>query len=246
MMSPLPLDMPDDYPWLPSSTRYPLADLGEQAVRLGSPVTFDRRGEVVWFDVCDKGLAPYDISGSGTGNKVEVSVFYPLHGGYNLQLTAGSDADHLSQINKLVSNLAMRQAGVEVAFFVTEGVEKFYIHLARHTGIQETISRIQVDCENLTLSYLGSDNAYHSFADISEPRDNWGVYHHLKMAMDYDRGSYLRVIYDEKQYDLSDYALFTGSSVQIACYRLYCRITGRLDFNDTAYIGHVIVTGNEP
>ena len=244
-MSPLPLDMPDDYPWLPSSARYPLADLGEHAVRLGSPVTFDRRGEVVWFDVGDKGLAPYIITGSGAGNKVKVDVLYPLHGSYNVMLQAGSDADCTSEIVKLVSNLAMRRSGFEVAGFVMVGVEAFEIYSARFDGSRGVLGRVRLNNVDKTLDYYGSDDAWHAIDIIGEFEDNYGVYHHLKLVTNFDSENYMRVLFDEKSYDLSTHELKTETSSQIACYRFYVRVVGRAGYNDTAYVGHVIVTGNE-
>ena len=245
-MPSLPLDMPDDYPWLPSSTRYPLADLGEQAVRLGSPVTFDRRGEVVWYDVCDKGLAPYVISGSGTGNLVRVSTLYPLHGVYDLQMHAGSDADHLSQIKKHITNQEMLRAGLEAAFWLPVGGEQFMVTIQRTTGAQELTATVGLNYADQTLDLWTAAGAWESIDTVGAFEDNSGVYHHLKLVVDFESGYFMRMLYDNRRYDLSNYAVRVTADTAIAMYRTVITFVGLSGQNNDVYIGHVIVTGNEP
>jgi len=245
-MSPLPLDMPDDYPWLPSSTRYPLSDLGEQAVRLGSPVTYDRRGEVVWYDVGDKGIAPYTISGSGTGNQVIVDTYRPLHGAYNLKLISGSDADRMAIVNKSMSNLAMRRCGLEVALFLATEGEHFKIAILRRSGTLDVQGWLSLGMVSKTLQYYGSDGAYHFIADTGDLYDPYGIYHHLKLVVDFDTGYYVRALFNENSYDLSAYPLYSEALSGIKHYIIQATFGGRLNHNDKAYVGHMIVTGNEP
>ena len=245
-MSPLPLDMPDDYPWLPSSARYPLADLGEQAVRLGSPVTFDRRGEVVWYDVCDRGLSPYFITGSGTGNLVRVNTLGSLHGGYVLQMHAGSDAGHLSQIEKHITKQGMLRAGLEVASWLPVGGERFVVTIQRTTGTREFTAKVGLNYANQTLELWTAACEWESIDDIGVFEDNYGVYHHLKLAVDFESGYFMRMLYDDRRYDLSNYGLRVTDDTTIAMYRAIIKFVGLSGQNNDAYVGHVILTGNEP
>ena len=246
MMSPLPLDMPDDYPWLPSSTRYPLADLGEQAVRLGSPVTFDRRGEVVWYDVCDKGISPYSITGSGTGNLVRVDTQYSLHGGYVLQMHAGSDADHFSEFIKHISNQEMLRAGLEAAFWLPVGGERFMITIQRLTGAQESTARVGLNYTNHTLELWTADGEWEQIDTVGVFENDYGIYHHLKLVADFESGCFMRMLYDNRRYDLSNYGLIVTADTTVAMYRARIKFIGLSGQDNDAYIGHVIVTGNEP
>ncbi|GAG01299.1 unnamed protein product, partial [marine sediment metagenome] len=73
MITPKRYDMPDDYKWLPGSTRFPLSDIGELAVRLGSLCSYDRRGEVIFIDDFGHGVNGYVLSHVGTGGKILVT-----------------------------------------------------------------------------------------------------------------------------------------------------------------------------
>jgi len=63
-------DAPDWYKYLPGSDRYILEDMGELAARLRSPITYDRRGEVLYFDMMEHGLAPYFTEENEEGSYV--------------------------------------------------------------------------------------------------------------------------------------------------------------------------------
>jgi hypothetical protein len=239
-------DMPDDYDWLPGSARFPLADMGELAVRLGSPVTFDRRGEVIWLDVGDKGLAPYAVGGGGTGNMVKVKSIYTLHGHYTLQLTAGSDGIWNSNIGKMMSNISMRRAGLEAAYCLLTPCQYFTIHLLRYTGAQLQQGSLRANYTLQELQYFGDDGNYHTIAPIDLGADPYGLYHHSKLTVDYDAGYYKWALFDEAEYDLSAYPLYEFPDLAVAHYWIAVTLVGRNTFNDTALIGHVILTGNEP
>ena len=47
--------------YAPKETIVTIEDLGELAVRLGSPVNYDRKGDVVWVDGFEDGIDKWDI-----------------------------------------------------------------------------------------------------------------------------------------------------------------------------------------
>jgi hypothetical protein len=238
--------MPDDYDWLPGSARFPVSDLGELAVRLGSSVTFDRRGEVLWFDVCDKGLGPYATGGSGLGNAITVESTWPLHGHYALRMTAGSTLLSLSYLRKAITNVSMLRCGLEVAFFLTSPCVNFEIMLLRGTGGMYYQTFLRYDYVLGELQYKGDDALYHSFASVGVLDDLYGIYHHVKLVVDFAIGHYVRAVFDDQEYDLSAHALYSFAGGIVPHYDAWIYLAGRAANNDQATLGHVIVTGNEP
>ena len=92
-----------------SSARYtifPVTDLGELAVRLGSPVAYDRQGNVIYTESFENGLAGWDTDTSGAGASVDVSFGRGVHGAWAGRLVAGSDAapiDHVVSVDAAVA-----------------------------------------------------------------------------------------------------------------------------------------------
>lgn len=218
----------------------------ELVARLWSPVTYDRRGQVVWMDVCDKGLNPYIITGSGTGNHPITSTLYPLHGHYTLKLIAGSNDLHKSELRKIMSPIGMLRSGLEVAAYMLTPGESFGLEIWHTTGTQEAQARLLVVFADNTLQYYGSDGNNHTFATIGVPNDPYGIYHHIKLVVDYESGTYVRALYDDTEYDLSGTSLHVAPSVELPHYTDVVKWIGRAGYNDIAHIGHMIITTQEP
>ncbi|GAI56753.1 unnamed protein product, partial [marine sediment metagenome] len=66
-----------------AKTIYRLADMGELAVRLGSIVTHDRRGDVIWMDNFDSGIAKWYQFASDDDGLVEWSAERSRSGGFS-------------------------------------------------------------------------------------------------------------------------------------------------------------------
>lgn len=246
MTSKLAYDMPDDWPWLPGSARFPLADMGELAVRLGSPFTYDRRGEVLWMDVCDKGTSPFFADISSAGASFKTSVKYPLHGGYCLKLTSGSDEDHSMYIARIMSYVSMLRCGLEVALFLDMDIEYFKIQILRYTGTQLFTATLRLNYITHTLQCYAGDLIWHYVGPLPAFIAFYGIDHHIKLVADFETGYHVRALLNENVYDLSSHALLTSVSNQAPLYEIIMELTGRNTFNDFAYLQHVIVTGNEP
>ena len=54
------------------ATVFPVTDLGELAARLGSIVSHDRRGDVIWLDGFEDGLDKWQPTTSGSGAAVDL------------------------------------------------------------------------------------------------------------------------------------------------------------------------------
>ena len=239
-------DTPDYSRYLPGSERYALADLGELAARLGSPVTYDRRGEVLWMDACDGGIAAFSPSGSGTGNIVFLTTFFPFHGHYSLEMRAGSDGTRLSQVTKKLSHVSMLRSGLEVAFYLVSANESFGVRLLKFDGTNMIYGDISLFGTTELLCYLDSAGVYQTIVATGGVADPYGIYHHIKIVVDFTTQKYVRALYNDAEYDLSGIALRSEAAADIRQYRIRLRQTGRAGLNDIARLGHVILTGNEP
>ena len=239
-------DMPDDYDWLPGSARFPLSDLGELAARLKSPDTFDRRGDVLWMDVGDKGLGSYAYSYFGVGSSVMVLATYALHGSYALWLTAGSTLSCNAALSKMLANSSMLRAGLEIAFCLLSPALYFRTRLIYFIGTQQLDVNIRYNFATTALEYQGSDGVFYAFATVGQLDNPYGIYHHLKLVVDFTIGHYVRCLFNDIEYDLSAHAVRTAPFVGVSHYELWVVQEGRPLNNDQAIIGHVIMTGNEP
>jgi len=239
-------DLPDNYPWFPDSGRYPMGDEGELAARLGSPVVFDRRGEVIYVDDMGMGLAPYTVLTSGVGAGVKVVSASSLVSGYAIRLTGGSNFDEYANITKYLSVADVNKWGLEVAVSFIDAYDSFRASLFYYTGanayhmgviIDDAANEIQIDTEGA---------GYTKIADLPASVLAGSLFHNIKIVGNMNTGYYERLIFNYTEYDLTEYQIETYGAAIIQSQCLQLQIQSNTGDNDKCDIGRVIVTSGEP
>lgn len=240
------LDMPDDYPWLPGSTRYPLADLGELAARMGSLVTYDRRGEVIWATDMRQGLSGWATGGAGTGNKVILTADYSMYGGFTLALVGGSDSTRLAEAIRYFSPATLGKAGLEIAVAFTNTFSLFYVQLQRFDGSTRYLAQFKLDLIFDRITVRTDTSSDQKIDDLNDPVSAYGYHHNIKLVADFENNTYIRLLYDQTEYDLSAYNLYEENAVDVAQHRMNIYHHSSAGDNDVAYVDRVILSANEP
>lgn len=241
-----PSDMPDDYDWLPGSARFPLSDMGELAVRLGSLVSYDRRGEVVFADGFDLGLSPYAASTSGVGAKILIGSIYAGPSGYNCRMTPGTAVDKYALLFRSGTPLIVDNLGLELSFNVSTPFKALGITIHDYSGTIKTDYSLAIACATNELSYESTGPTDIPFAIIPPPIDGAGVPHTLKMVIARAKSCYLRVLYDDNFYDLSNCPAWIAPQISTRSIQFTCWITSDGVANRLMLANHIILTANEP
>jgi hypothetical protein len=161
-------------------------------------------------------------------------------------MTAGSSATCEAYITKRLTNIQMLRSGVEVAFCLLTDLVRFDVQLSYFDGAKKHVGSVRYDFASGALQYVDWLSAWHTFAVIGGLSDAYGLYQHLKLAVDFAVNHYVRVIFNDQEYDLSSYRLEDSFNLQLKHYEVLVYLQGRLTFNDQVLVGHVILTGNEP
>jgi hypothetical protein len=239
-------DLPDNHQWFPGSKRYVLQDDAELAARLGSPVVFDRRGQMAWGDRFDAGLAGWVYDGNGTGWAVKVTVSKTLFPGYAIELTGGSDSVRFARMLKHFGAPDIGRAGVEISTAFLSEFDKLHISLQRFTGALWIYGRIRIDRTNNLLSYQDAAGNEQTIAALPAPDFANAVYQFSKLVLDWDAGEYVRFLYNEEEYDLSGEALYSEADTTQPQHLVSLVFYSRSGSNDRCQIGHVVLTVGEP
>lgn len=239
-------DMPDNYAWLPGSGRYPMVDLGELAARLGSPYAFDRRGTVVWLDNFTNGLGPWRVSGSGTGNAVTLVTTDTYRGPAAAELKAGSDGSTLSQIGRNISPMVAGRMGALAGISMSTACQHFRIAIHRYHDTTRTEGILFIRDTEQDLAIRDENNNTVSIAAIGEPVFVSKHYHEVKLVVDFVTNDYVRIIFNDTEYDISEYPLYETTTTEVPFYYVTLRLTGNAGDNDLAQVSHMVVTVGEP
>lgn len=239
-------DAPDGGKYQLQGSKDTLADLGELAARIDARDTWDRRGQVIWYDRFEGGLAPWSVIGSGTGYGVTVDASKAEWAGYSALLTAGSNAAKYAGIYRFFAPPEVNKWGAELGVAFTTEYDYFTLNIQRFDGVNRHWAILAINNTEDAIKILLDDSTYLKVSDLPNSLSTDILFHQIKLVIDIDTGRYVRAMFDDIELDLSDYSYQQVLSGGIHCQKIMAYFHGRSGNNDTANIGHMIVTVGEP
>ncbi len=232
----------------PKSTIYGLDDLGEHAVRLGSPHLFDRRGDVIWMTDFRNGMGSVQSIGPPGFGAVSLWAGYTRQGAFCVRLMPLIAA--VVGLQKVLPYPVYSRMGLEFSFSVDVRSDYIVGQLYADDTVNEMQAQVRYNEGNDRLEYAdaATPTVWQPIADNLDV--TYGEYcpHTLKMVVDLAATppEYVRVIFNDVTYSLSGIPLRLGATTGVVYAR--ARVTHWADGMGDADISvdNVIVTQNEP
>jgi hypothetical protein len=220
--------------------------LAEHAVRLGSPVSFDRRGDVIWFDDFEQGLGKWSEAGLGTGYSITPSVSYARSGGLSAHLVAGSTSSRYASIAHLSPYSSQTKLGFEIAWTYGANWERLNILIDVYDGSYHYIGEIEYQAANRRWVYYDSAYTAQPFLTEFEPYINSYLFNVAKLVIDLAAVKYARALINSQ-----------GVALPYSCYRsvdtstvpqvqVSLTLKSLAGYNAESYVDDAIITQNEP
>jgi len=239
-------DAPDYSKYLPNSIHYSLQDLSELAARIGSVDVYDRRGEVVVIDDITHGLSGWGKSGTGLNWAANIVVDPVYHSPFALQLIADAAPGSLTQVFKYYDQVIAAKTGLEIGICFTVEFDYFQMYIVHDNLIRKQNAVLKIDNTNKQISVMDDSLTFKVIDAITPPVFAYGKFHDVKLVADFSSGYYMRLLYDEHQYDLSKYKLAVGGTPSDEHMETLFTLASNGSNAGFAYMGHMIVTSNEP
>jgi hypothetical protein len=223
----------------------------ELAARLGSPMSFDRRGTIWWYDTFNSSTFGWRKSLSGTGASATLSNDYSYVGDGCAKLTHGNTLGDYTIIHKTIGSSATSRVGIEAILYYT-GVTNITAVLAMtaHTGTNIIGAAVRV--KNNSLSYGNDtgmsfriDSEFTEF-DTSHELSSYAALP-LKFVLDIENEKYVRCMISGDEIDMSAYTPYKivhGGTRSISPYLCAINIAGAV--NSDVYFDNIIITIEEP
>ncbi|GAI04660.1 unnamed protein product [marine sediment metagenome] len=242
----MPRGQPDFGVYAVKETVSGLADLGELAARLGSIATFDRRGDVVWFDDFENDLSAWYELGVGTDHDAYMSAESARNGAFSCKLITGRTLGQGSKIIHISSGLVPSKIGIEVSFTTNANLDEFRVRLYLYDSVYYYTPEIRCYLSTRELKYIDAENDPIPFATNVFLSPHNQLYHTLKFVFDQPNQTYSRVILDNVPYDLSGIPVRKRESDLYPRYWIEIATRASADANVTSFVDDVIITQNEP
>jgi len=239
-------DAPDGYKYRPAGDRAVLGDLGELAVRLGSIVSYDRKGDVIWLWDGSTGVSTWAISGISGDAYCEVGTSFSNVGGYQLELHADGATDPYVQLIKFFSPVEVSKWGLEVSVALISDYLDFIINIGRDDGVLYYQAGIKLDSDADEILYRDLAGDYIKFADLPTLHNTYGQFHNMKLVIDMDTNKYVSFQMNDVDYDVPKVAFRQTSTSDQLLQKVLITLHGRDGETDYCYLDYVIVTTGEP
>ena len=242
----MPHGGPDYGVGAPKATVYSLQDMAELAVRLGSIVSFDRRGDVVWLDDFESGIKKWEINASDADSGVAISSDYCNRGANSAKVYASAGVDRWAAMAHYFALPVKSKVGFEVAFTIYPPDVHLNFILYPYFDPTREYYEVRHDRTLKILQYYGSDGTRHTFATGVNLYGRDYHFNQAKLVIDLATKKYVRFLLNDVTYDLSAYAPPSWSYSGAAFVYAGIRMINQTANARTIYVDDAIVTQNEP
>lgn len=192
--------MPDWGGSAPKITTYKLDDHAELAARLGSIVSYDRRGEVLWLQDFAQGGQPFLCDGFGIGGEGYLTCAGALSGGLSLCLQTDVLAGDFERVYQHGYYKVEGGIGQEVWFTVAANLRDVVMRVVMYTGARLYDYRAKYNHLTGEISVFDSAGAWVIIGTPGVQDTLYGSYNPFKMVFDGVTHRYMRVIFTNLEY----------------------------------------------
>lgn len=242
--------MPHGYPdygvGAPIQTVYTLHDMGELAARLGSIVTFDRRGSIFWLDDFADGVHKWEFAEDVAPGDLIWSPDKARSGAFSAKLVTSPNAWQYAYMTHYFTIPVLNRVGFEFSFIHPLFLGFLRIRIYLYDGTHYHFFGINCAPAFNYVEYWDKTDAWkYVTKDFTFRQHDW-VFHTIKLVVDLTTGKYVRLIINDTFFDLSKYEYYHVDS-PIAPYAWMEISTAPVGANTlNTYIDDVILTQNEP
>jgi len=225
---------------------YGLSDMAELAVRLGSPDAHNREGNVILLETFEHGLGGWLPAGYGTGAAVIVSAESYRSSGYACKLIAGSTDIAAAKIFRNLPLPVLGRYGLEISWRPEAHLARLLCRLAYIDGSQEHQYNWMYVVSGGLLQIQPAGGGWTTIASALNLVYSYAGFQTIKLVADLASLTYVRLILNEAEYDLSDYEPYSFANTDAPHVRADVVTYGDAGYNGYVYVDDVILTQNEP
>ncbi len=230
----------------PKATVFGLDDLGELAVRLASPNTWDRRGDEIYSADFRNGLELFVPGTSGLGAAVNLFAGHTRHGAFSVALTAGSNLSRYARIVALLPFPVLSRVGAEWSFSVAALTENTHIEIHWETLTDEWRAVVRIRRLTNDVQYQDRLGAWQTLpGNVSCNTSNYPE-NTAKLVVDLNLQEYVRFVVNDTIFPMIALQARRVGAGTVPAYGVWIYHYGLATFNPVQYVDSVIITQNEP
>ena len=218
----------------------------ELAARMGSPKSFDKRGEVLLIDGFEEGISKWSLVPAGTGAEIVLSTGTARSGAYSAKIKTSATIDQESRLYRGIAYPKTSNFGVEFSFLTPHVNYAIVLSVSGETGAESFYGAIRFREDTADCHYYDLDGTWHQLADLSRPPGSQYICNTAKLVINFPAGEYLRFLWGDEERDLSGKNFYREVMVAAPYVMISVGIAARVTLSKTVYVDDFIITQNEP
>lgn len=221
-------------------------DIGELAVRLGSIVSFNREGNVIFLDDFNQTLTAWIID-APSGVADVYPVCYPtVNGGIAICLKTDAPEFSVTAIEHVLHYPVRGGIGLELAFLPVPNFDWLELTVIFYDGVDATKIKLGYDHPLGLIRLYTESDGWITLTTVGTQREADGSFVRIKVVGNILTGLYTRVIFNGVEYDASAYDLVIIDDVIKQSMSILIEAVNTAAGSAEVVIDDVILTQNEP
>lgn len=226
---------------------YPiLGDVGELAVRMGSPVIFDRRGTVYFIDTFERETVVWEEVEVGGGREVRLSAVRALSGSFSLAMVPASSTPYSHVVKRGIPLPPTTRVGLSVGFSLSQWHDYVQISADFFGPVTAVRGGVRYYPPGGPLQIRTGESEWTTISDNVFLFPASYIFHYVKFVIDTVTRQYVRVILNDYSFENLTYPTYVMTSPYPSHLQLVLWIYAKDSSQPVAYFDNVIVTVNEP
>jgi len=242
----MPKGQPDYGLYRAQNTIVGVADPGESAARMGSIVTFDRGGNIIWLDDFEGTLGKWGIEIEGPGASAKLSAEAARSGALSAKLISPDDAGDRVGIKRWFPLPVESNIGFEFSWARAHQLAYIYLYFYFVEAARSYSFRLRYWIAQNYLQYYNIDGDYISLEPRAYSGKETHIFNTIKLVVDYANKKYVRALFNSQAFDLSACSVRVAAGGTPYTLRTYIYAETGVTPNVNTYIDDVILTQNEP
>ena len=175
------------------------------------PMSFDGRGEVIWADNFEDNINKWQVTGTGSGYSATLSTDTCRNKAKSVKLVPGNLTGNKVAIARGLPRPIATTIGFEFSFAKAASPNPLEMHIGLFDGTNLHEAAFRYYDPTSTIQYKDSAGSWQDIATDVDLGSSKYLWNGLKLVADFDTNKYVRLIFNNRQFDLSLYALYESA-----------------------------------
>lgn len=230
----------------PKQTTFGLDDLGEHAVRVGSPHLWDRRGDVVYISDFSEGFESARQSINGASCGCLLSCGHTRSGAFSVKVTGDGVAACQSGVQLNMPFPVRGRLGAEFSFSNQSIGPTWRIWMQVNDRARSWEMGIEIDSSTFDLNYLDENGFWTPFANVLILSFDDIPDLTMKVVVDMATHEYVRTVLNDQEFLMAGLQMYDTGPIGTGWWHTRFRIRRAIGEDTDEWLDSVILTQNEP